>query len=65
MKYEDIRQMSDVELNKVIEETRDALRMTRFGLSVGKLKQNARYGLLRKDLAKLLTQENERKNVTL
>ncbi|QQS61572.1 MAG: 50S ribosomal protein L29 [Candidatus Moraniibacteriota bacterium] len=63
MKYHDIQQMSEVELRKAIEETRDALRGTRFALSVGKLKQNTQYGSLRKNLAKLMTQERERKDV--
>jgi|GEM_PF-3951200 len=56
MKYVDIQQMGEGELKKSIAETRDALRTTRFSLSVGKMKENNRYGQLRRDLAKMLTE---------
>jgi ribosomal protein L29 len=61
MKYSDITQLNDGELQKNIEETRDALRITRFSLAVGKLKENNQYKFLRRDLARFLTEQKDRR----
>jgi len=63
MKYSDITQLNEGELRKNIEETRDALRTIRFSLTVGKLKESGQYKVLRRDLARFLTEEKNRKEV--
>ncbi len=61
MKYKDIQQVSDGELKKMIEETRDIIRSIRFALSVGKMKENSKYEASRRDLARFLTEQASRK----
>lgn len=62
MKYKDIQQVSDGELKKMIEETRDIIRSVRFALSVGKMKENNKHEALHRDLARFLTEQISRKS---
>ncbi|MCS6906527.1 MAG: 50S ribosomal protein L29 [Anaerolineales bacterium] len=60
MKPSEIRALSDAELAKKINETREALMNLRFQLAMGNLTDTAALRRTRRDLARLLTIQRER-----
>ncbi|GAB4477755.1 MAG: 50S ribosomal protein L29 [Anaerolineales bacterium] len=60
MKASEIRALSDGELAKKIDETREALMNLRFQLAVGSLTDTSALRRTRRELARLLTVQRER-----
>jgi len=63
MKASDLRQRTKSELQKSLQETREKLRVLRFNLAAGKLKNVREVRELKKDIAKILTILNAQKFV--
>ncbi len=61
MNVKDLRDKSEKELSKLLNELKDKLRELRFQLSVGQLKKIHEVSKVRKDIARILTVLNERK----
>lgn len=62
MNIEDIRKLSDKELNDKVYELKGELLTLRFQNKAGQLQNPGKITLTRKDIAKCLTVANERKN---
>ena len=60
MKYGEIRDLSDDEIGAKEKELRQELFNLRFRKATGQLDNTARIGLLRRDLARVLTSRRER-----
>jgi large subunit ribosomal protein L29 len=60
MKVSEIRALSDAELLKKINDTREALMNLRFQLAMGNLTDTSALRRTRRDLARLLTVQRER-----
>lgn len=61
MKAKELRQKSEKELQKLLQELRERLRKLRFDLVSGKVKNVREIRQTRKDIARILTILNERK----
>ena len=61
MKIKELRQKSEKELQKLLQELRERLRKLRFDLVSGKVKNVKEIQQTRKDIARILTILNERK----
>ncbi len=61
MKTKELRQKSEKELQKLLQELRERLRKLRFDLVSGKVKNVREIRQTRKDIARILTILNERK----
>jgi len=61
MKAKELRQKSEKELQKLLQELREKLRKLRFDLVSGKVKNVREIRQTRKDIARILTILNERK----
>ena len=61
MKAKELRQKSEGELQKLLQELRANLRKLRFDLASGKVKNVREIRQIRKDIARILTILNERK----
>jgi len=61
MKTKEMRQKSEKELQKLLQELRERLRKLRFDLVSGKVKNVREIRQTRKDIARILTILNERK----
>ena len=57
MKYKDIQAMSDAELAKKLEEGRAELFNLRFQMATSQLDNTARVKLVKKDIARVLTEQ--------
>lgn len=55
MKTSELRQKSQVELERILTESREKLRELRFNLAAGKVKNVREIRKLKKDIAKILT----------
>ncbi len=62
MKARDIRDMSDEELVRRLAEGRENLFNLRFQMATGALDNSARLSLAKRDIARILTVQAERKN---
>lgn len=62
MKPSDLRQLSDEELVRKLAESREELFNLRFQAATGALENTARLGLAKRDIARILTIQNERTN---
>ncbi len=60
MKYKDIQAMSDAELAKKLEEGRAELFNLRFQMATSQLDNTARVKLVKKDIARVLTEQRAR-----
>jgi large subunit ribosomal protein L29 len=60
MKSRDLRQLSDEELVRKIEEGREELFNLRFQAATGALENTARLKLAKREIARILTIQNER-----
>ena len=60
MKYKDIQAMSDAELAKKLEEDRAELFNLRFQMATSQLDNTARVKLVKKDIARVLTEQRAR-----
>ncbi len=58
MKFQEIKEKNKVELEKLLAEKKEELRLIRFDLYSKQLKENHRYKKVRKDIARILTQLN-------
>lgn len=56
-----ITEKTDIELEKLLGEKKAALRVFRFGFAGGKTKNTKEGRLLRKDIARILTEVSKRK----
>ena len=63
MKISEIKSKSDAELKKILQEKREGLRVFRFGASGSKSKNVKEAGMVKKDIARILTETNARKTV--
>ena len=61
MKYKDIQAMSDAELAKKLEEGRAELFNLRFQMATSQLDNTARVKLVKKDIARVLTEQTEQR----
>ncbi len=61
MKAYEIRNMSDIDIEKKIEENYEELFNFRFQKSIGQVKDPNQIGLLKRDIARMKTILNERK----
>lgn len=59
-KARDLRVLADVELEERLEETKRELFTLRFQLATGQSTQSARLPILKREVARLLTLQNER-----
>jgi large subunit ribosomal protein L29 len=62
LKPSDLRQLSDEELVRKLAESREELFNLRFQAATGALENTARLGLAKRDIARILTIQNERTN---
>jgi large subunit ribosomal protein L29 len=62
MKVKELRMKKDIDLKKTIETLREKLRVLRFELSAGKVKDVRAIRQNRKDIAKILTILKEKKH---
>ncbi len=62
MKARELRELSDEELVKRLAESRENLFNLRFHLATGALDNSARVGLAKRDIARIMTIQAERKN---
>ena len=62
MKARDLRDMSDEELVRRLAESRENLFNLRFQMATGALDNSARLSLAKRDIARILTVQAERKN---
>lgn len=60
MKYTDIKAMSDAELAKKLEEGRAELFNLRFQMATSQLDNTARVKIVKKDIARVLTEQRAR-----
>ena len=60
MKYKDIKELSDAELVKKVEEGRAELFNLRFQMATSQLDNTARVKNVKKDIARLLTEQRAR-----
>jgi len=61
MKISEFKQRSAAELQKILQESKEKLRVLRFDLSAGKLKNVSEIKKIRKDVARIKTILNENK----
>jgi ribosomal protein L29 len=54
MKISDIRKKTDKELQKLLADTRNQLRETRFKVAARQFKDYKKFGLIKKDIARIL-----------
>lgn len=59
---EKIKEKKDTELAKLLREKRKELRLFRFSLAGGKAKDTKEGNRLKKEIARIVTEQNERKN---
>jgi len=64
-KTEDLRLKSDEELNQLLSESQKKLRELRFNLASGKVKNVRIIHILKKDIARILTILNEKRNLKI
>jgi large subunit ribosomal protein L29 len=62
LKARELRELSDEELERRLAESRENLFNLRFQLATGALENSARLGLAKRDIARILTVQVERKN---
>jgi large subunit ribosomal protein L29 len=62
LKARELRELSDEELTKRLAEGRENLFNLRFQLATGALDNSARLGLAKRDIARIMTIQAERKN---
>jgi large subunit ribosomal protein L29 len=62
LKARELRELSDEELVKRLAESRENLFNLRFQLATGALDNSARVGLAKRDIARIMTIQAERKN---
>jgi large subunit ribosomal protein L29 len=62
LKARELRELSDEELEKRLAESRENLFNLRFQIATGALENTARLGLAKRDIARILTVQAERKN---
>lgn len=62
MKARELRELSDEELTKRLAESRENLFNLRFQLATGALENSARLGLAKRDIARIMTIQAERKH---
>lgn len=62
MRARELRDLSDEELQKRLAESRENLFNLRFQLATGALENSARLGLAKRDMARIMTIQAERKN---
>ena len=62
MRARELRELSDEELVKRLAESRENLFNLRFQLATGALENSARLGLAKRDIARIMTIQAERKN---
>ena len=60
MKYKDIKELSDAELVKKVEEGRAELFNLRFQMATSQLDNTARVNTVKKDIARVLTEQRAR-----
>jgi large subunit ribosomal protein L29 len=60
LRARDLQQLSDEELVKKLSESREELFNLRFQAATGALENTARLGLAKRDIARILTIQNER-----
>lgn len=60
MKYKDIQELSDAELSQKLEENRAELFNLRFQMATSQLDNTARVKNVKKDIARLLTEQRAR-----
>jgi large subunit ribosomal protein L29 len=63
LRTREIRDLSDEELDKRLAETREDLFNLRFQAATGALDNTARLGLVKRDIARILTVKHERENL--
>lgn len=61
MKIKEIREKTEAELQKLLQEKREKLRELRFTLATGKIKSPAEIKKTKKDIARILTILNEKR----
>ncbi len=64
MRARQLRDLTDVELQRRLEETRQELFNLRFQSATGALENSARLRLAKREIARILTIRNEREEVT-
>ncbi len=64
MTIEDVRKLSDKDLSAKVYELKESLLSLRFQAKAGQLDNGAKITSCRKDIARCLTVENERKNAS-
>jgi large subunit ribosomal protein L29 len=62
LKASELRQLSDEELVRKLAESREELFNLRFQAATGALENTARLGLAKREIARILTIQNERMN---
>jgi large subunit ribosomal protein L29 len=62
LRARELRELSDEELEKRLAESRENLFNLRFQIATGALENTARLGLAKRDIARILTVQAERKN---
>ncbi len=62
MKIAEIKRKSDKELQRTLKELRERLRQLRFDLAAGKVKNIREIRAIKKDIARILTTLNSKKN---
>ena len=62
MRTRELRELSDDELQRRLDETREELFNLRFQAATGALDNTARLGLTKRDIARILGIQNERAN---
>jgi large subunit ribosomal protein L29 len=62
LRARELRELSDEELQKRLAESRENLFNLRFQLATGALDNSARLGLAKRDIARIMTIQAERKN---
>lgn len=62
MKAKDIRELTDEELGRRLTETRQELFNLRFQAATGALENTARLALAKREIARILTVQNERQS---
>jgi large subunit ribosomal protein L29 len=64
MRVRQLRDLTDVELDRRLEETRQELFNLRFQSATGALENSARLRLAKREIARILTVRNEREDET-
>jgi large subunit ribosomal protein L29 len=62
LRARELRELTDEELEKRLAESRENLFNLRFQIATGALENTARLGLAKRDIARILTVQAERKN---